>query len=134
MKTSMARWLAAACLPAVVSAGVLAKLPPPTSSPEAQAKAAQAKEKAAWSAKVAAYELCKTEDRVAQRYYKDAKAAGRSTHPPEPTPPCTDPGKFSPTASAGKPIEAAGAHSPAATATTPPGSVKNPTQGRQGKQ
>ena len=43
-----------------------AKLPPP--SPEAQAKAEEAKQKTAWSDKVAAFQLCKAQDRVAAAY------------------------------------------------------------------
>ena len=43
-----------------------AKLPPV--SPEAQAKAEEAKQKTAWSDKVAAFQLCKAQDRVAAAY------------------------------------------------------------------
>ena len=43
-----------------------AKLPP--LSPEAQAKAEEAKQRTAWSDKVAAYQLCKAQDRVAAAY------------------------------------------------------------------
>ena len=51
---------------------VLAKLPP--LSPEAQAKADETKQKTAWSDKVAAYQLCQAQDRVAAAYRK-AKGA-----------------------------------------------------------
>lgn len=40
----------------------------PALSPEAQAKAEEAKQKTAWSDKVAAYQLCKAQDRVAAAY------------------------------------------------------------------
>ena len=105
-----------------------AKLPAPT--PEAKAKADEAAAKAAWSDKVAAYKLCLTIDRVAQGYFKNAKAKGLETHPPTPTPPCSDPGPFASAgaASSSKPLEASEAHSPAATATSPPSSKA--TQGQ----
>ena len=38
------------------------------SSPEAQAKAEEAKQKTAWSDKVAAYQLCTAQDKVASAY------------------------------------------------------------------
>ena len=80
-----------------------AKLPP--LSPEAQAKADEAKQKTAWSDKVAAYKLCQAQDRVAAAYRKakgaqpraeaagaavDAQAAGT----PPAIPPCQDPGPY----------------------------------------
>ena len=82
------------------SAVAMAKLPPP--SDEAKAKAAEAAAKAAYGGKVAAYQLCKTTDRLAAGYYADAKKAGRDTHPPVPTPPCADPGPFVAAAPAAK--------------------------------
>jgi len=95
-----------------------AKLPP--LSDEAQAKAAEAAAKAAWSDKVGAYQLCLAMDKVAARYLADAAKAGKTLQPTA-TPPCADPGPFAyaPPAPA-KPLEAAGAHSPAATAVAPP--------------
>lgn len=92
-----------------------AKLPPP--SDEAKSKAAEAAAKAAWSGKVAAFQSCKAQDRVVAHYYKTAKNA----KPAQATPPCADPGAFSyvPVVVA-KPLEAAGAHSAALTATSPP--------------
>ncbi|HEV7914444.1 MAG TPA: hypothetical protein VGP22_11800 [Albitalea sp.] len=96
-----------------------AKLPPP--SPEAQAKADDAKAKAAWTDKVGAFQLCRSMDRVAEAYRKNAKATGKDTKPPVDTPPCADPGPFVAAApAASKPLEASGAHSPPATAATPP--------------
>ena len=113
-----------ATLFAGVSVAALAKLPP--LSDEAKAKAAETAAKAAWSGKVDGYLLCKSTDKVAAGYYLTAKAAGKETKPPTATPPCADPGVFAylPT-EAVKPIEAAGAHSPAATAASPP-STKQP--------
>lgn len=109
-----------------VSSMALGKLPTPVLSDEAKAKAAEAAAKTAWAGKVDGYLLCKSLDKVAAGYYKSAKAAGKETKPPMATPPCTDPGAFVYKApEAAKPIEAAGAHSPAATATSPP-STKQP--------
>jgi hypothetical protein len=117
---------AAACACAIAAAGAHAKLPPP--SPEGQAKADEAKAKAAWTDKVAAFQLCRAMDRVAAGYRASAKAAGKETRPAMPTPACTDPGPFVAAAPAAtKPIESSGAHSPPATAGTPP-SVSPATQ------
>ncbi len=91
---------------------VQAKLPAP--SDEAKAAAAVAADKSAWSNKVAAYQLCKVQDRIAER----VRSAGKDVKPATPTPTCADPGPY--VAAQAKPIEAAGAHSPAATATSPP--------------
>lgn len=96
-----------------------AKLPAPT--PEAKAKADEAKAKTAWSDKVAAYQLCKSTDRVVARYAQEAKAAGKDVKPATATPACADPGPYQAAAAAPTPpLEAAGAHSPAKTATSPP--------------
>ena len=108
---------------AAASAASLAKLP--ALSDEAKAKAAEAAAKTAWSGKVDAYQLCKSQDKVAAAYYKSAKAAGKETKPPVTAPACADPGPFAYTPPEAKPIEAAGAHSPAGTATSPP-STKQP--------
>jgi hypothetical protein len=103
-----------------------AKLPP--MSPEAQVKADEAKAKTAWTDKVSAFQLCRSQDRVAEAYRKTAKTAGKEAKPAAATPPCTDPGPFVAAApAASKPIEASGAHSPPATAATPP-SVSPATQ------
>ncbi|MES2942593.1 MAG: hypothetical protein V4772_06965 [Pseudomonadota bacterium] len=104
----------------------LAKLPVPVLTDEAKAKAAEAAAKAAWAGKVDGYLLCKSQDKVAAAYLQSAKAAGKEVKPATPTPPCADPGAFVYTApEAVKPIEAAGAHSPAGTAASPP-STKQP--------
>jgi hypothetical protein len=111
---------------------VQAKLPP--LSAEAQIKADEAKAKTAWTDKVSAYQLCKAMDRTAETYFKSAKSAGKETHAPVATPACTDPGPYvsASAASAAKPLEASGAHSPAATAISPPGSKATQAQ-LQGK-
>jgi hypothetical protein len=92
----------------------------PALNDEAKAKAAEAAAKTAWTGKVDTYLLCKSQDKVAASYYKAAKAAGKDTRPPAATPPCADPGPFAYTPPEAKPLEAAGAHSPAGTATSPP--------------
>jgi len=71
----------------------LAKLPPP--SDEARAKAAEAAAKTAWNGKVAAYQLCKVQDKVAADYLASAKAAGKETGSATSGPACTDSGPFS---------------------------------------
>ena len=101
------------------SALALAKLPPLTD--EVKAKAAEAAAKTAWTGKVEAYQFCKSQDKVAVSYYTAAKAAGKETKPATPTPACTEPAAFTYVPpEAAKPLEAAGADSPAATATSPP--------------
>jgi hypothetical protein len=104
-----------------------AKLPPP--SDEAKAKAAEAAAKTKWTDSVAAYKLCKEQDRVAAVYFAEAKKAGKPASGPTPAsasasapPACVDPGPFAyvPATPENKPIESSGAHSPAALATSPP--------------
>lgn len=71
----------------VFSSAALAKLPAP--SEEAKAKAAEAKQKAVHGDKVAAYQLCKSQDRAAERYRKEKK-----TSTPAVAGKCEDPGPF----------------------------------------
>ena len=112
-------------LAAFVSSVVFAKLPAPND--EAKAKAAEVAAKTAWSGKVDNYLLCKSQDKLAASFYKTAMATGKDTKPAVATPPCADPGAFAyvPVEAAKpievtKPLEAAGAHSPPATAASPP--------------
>ena len=120
------RTLVPATLLVLAAPLVLAKLPPLT--PEAQAKADEAKAKTAWTDKVAAYQLCRAMDRAVDNHLKYVKAAGKPASGPASapvaTPPCTDPGPYVPpmAAASAPPLEAAGAHSPAKTATAPPNS------------
>ena len=94
---------------ASASALALAKLPAP--SAEDKAKAAEAAAKAAWTGKVEAYQLCKSQDKVAASYTTTAKAAGKETKPAAAAPACADPGAFAyAPPEAAKPIEASGAH------------------------
>lgn len=100
---------------AALAAPVFGKLPAP--SDEAKAKAAEAAAKSAWANKVGAYQLCRAMDRTAEHY---RKAAGKDAPAPIATPACTDPGPFVAT----PPLEAAAAHSPAATAAAQRGQPK----------
>jgi hypothetical protein len=150
-----------------------AKLPAPDEA--AKAKAAETAAKAAWQAKVDAYQLCKAQDRVAAAYRSKtagkanvaavpasaaktamaqpaapaaapavaaapvtpvapamaaasavkpgASAATGAVTPVAATAPpasCADPGPFAYTPPEQKPLETSGAHSPAATAASPP--------------
>ena len=129
---------------------VAAKLPAPVLDDAAKAKAAEAAAKTAWQGKVDNWLLCKSQDKVAAFYRKTsgkaapvapAAAAARTpvasaAAPPAmpaasgamaaapvkaaPPPPCADPGAFAYVPPERKPLEAAGAHSPPATATSPP--------------
>ena len=118
---------AALCAATLLAASgvALAKLAAPT--PEAKAKADEAKAKSAWTDKVGAFQLCQIQDKVAAKY---AKTAASGALPATATPPpCADPGPYVPMAAASvppsaaasaPPLEAAGAHSPTKTATAPP--------------
>jgi hypothetical protein len=110
------------CAAVLVLPATHAKLPPLPA--EEQVKADEAKAKTAWTDTVAAYKLCRSMEHVAEVYFKTAKAAGRETQAPASTPPCADPGPYAAAgaASSPKPLEASGAHSPPAAATTPPSS------------
>ena len=80
-------------------AGVaLAKLPAP--SDEAKAKAAEAGAKSAQAGKVAGYQLCKVQDKVAADYLARAKKEGMATKVPVATAACADPGAAAPMAAA----------------------------------
>lgn len=96
-----------------------ARLPPPSEA--AQAQAAEAKEKAAWTDKVGLYKTCLATDRVAAEYQDRLKREGKDPPTPTPTPACNDPGPYTPmTATASKPLESSEAHSPSGTAVSPP--------------
>ena len=72
--------LAAAC-----SAG-MAKIPPPVLDDAAKEKAAEAAAKAAWQAKLDAFQLCRVQDRVAAAYRKTAGAAAATAARPASAP------------------------------------------------
>ena len=108
------RKLLIAVLGSVLAASAVAKLPPP--SDEAKAKAAEAAAKTAWSGKVEAWQLCKSQDRVAAFYYKTSKAEGKPTAAPVETPACVDPGPFVYSPPGAPVVAAAAAAAPAAPA------------------
>jgi hypothetical protein len=83
---------------ALLAGSAWGKLPAP--SEEAKEKAEGAKATAAFGAKVAGYQLCKSQDRVAQTYREEAKKAGKTVPPATATPACVDPGPMAATAAA----------------------------------
>ncbi len=102
--------LTAVLLAAVLAAplAVQAKLPAP--SPEAKAKADEARAKTAHGDKVSAYKLCLSMDRTAAHYFK---TAGKDAKPAASAPACADPGPFVPPPAAGATPVAAAAPAPA---------------------
>lgn len=84
--------VAAGAASAAFAPGALAKLPAPTEAQ--QAKAAETKARAAWSDKVAAYQLCRAQDKIAGRYLADRKGHGQPAREPLQTAACADPGPF----------------------------------------
>lgn len=89
----------------------LAKLPAPTDAQKA--KSDETKARSAWADKVAAFQLCKAQDKVAARYYSDMKSSGKGTHEPVQTAACADPGPFVPPAAPATPAAAAAVQSTA---------------------
>jgi hypothetical protein len=87
------RSIAVAAAPAVASGVALAKLPAPTLTDEQKAAAAVAAAKTAHAGKVAAYQLCESENRTAARYIAAEKAKGK-TVTPQLTKACESPGAF----------------------------------------
>ncbi len=112
--------IATALVASVFAGAVIAKLPP--LNDEAKAKAAETANKAAWTDKVGAYQLCQSMNKVASAYRSSATAAAKAASGADPTPACVDPGPYvaQVTPAASKPLEAAGAHSPPGMATSPP--------------
>lgn len=119
--TTVRSTIAAAALLAL-AATVQAKLPAP--SDEAKAKAAEAAAKTAHGNKVADFQLCKSQDRVAAAYHAQAKKAGKDLKPTA-TAACADPGPFvyTPPAPAAAPA-AAVAQAPAAAPAAAPAPKK----------
>lgn len=106
------------CSAVLLSVAAHAKLPAPVLTDEAKAKAAETAAKTAWTAKLDAYKLCQAQDRAAADHQQTAREKGLVLKPAVAVPPCADPGTFAYVPP--KPIEASGAHSPAATAVSPP--------------
>ena len=107
----------AVLLPALLAATAFAKLPP--LSDDAKAKAAEAAAKAAWGNKVADFQLCKSMDRSAAKYFAAMKQAGKDAKPATDTPACADPGAFVAPGAAPTPAAAATAAPPAVTVAAP---------------
>lgn len=76
----------------LVGGAAFGKLPPLTE--EGAAKAAEATLKAAWSGKVASYQLCKSQQATAAYYFMAAKVAEKEVKQAAATPDCADPGPF----------------------------------------
>ena len=93
----------------------LAKLPPPDDA--AKAKAAETAAKAAWQAKVDAFQLCKAQDRVAALYRKTAAAK----------PAASTPAAAAASASTALPVAAKPASAAASAAPTTPVAAAAPT-------
>lgn len=94
MKTAFKSSLTLAIAVLVLGAAQ-AKLPAPApATEEAKAAEALAAAKAGWGNKVAAYQLCKSQDNTAAHYFKTAQAAGKAVKPPSAAPACADPGPF----------------------------------------
>jgi hypothetical protein len=120
--TTTLRQCAAALLLGLLAASASAKIPPPQLTDEQKVKAAEAAARTAWSNQVANFQLCRSMDKVAARYFTEAKAANKDVKPAVPAGDCTDPGPFAYKPPEAKPLEAAGAHSPPETAKGPPNS------------
>lgn len=99
-----------------------AKLPP--LSPDAQAKAEEAKQKTAWTDKVAAYQLCKAQDRVAAEYRQKKGSQGMPAAAPAATaaaPAAAPAAATAPAAGAPQPAAPAAAAAPAVPPCQDPG-------------
>ncbi len=94
MRSAAIRSVALVLFTALAVPWAVAKLPAPVMTDEAKAKAAEAAAKTAWGNKVAAFQLCKSMDKAAAKYYATMKAAGKDAKPPTENPACADPGPF----------------------------------------
>lgn len=81
----------AAAVATLFVGSALAKMPDAT--PEAKAKADLTKAENAHKDKIAAYQLCQSQDKAAKRYLAAPEGKGKK---PASQPPCADPGKFVP--------------------------------------
>lgn len=114
---------------AVATGLAWATLPPLDDA--AKAKAAEAAAKAAWQAKVDGYKLCKVQDKVVALYKKTSERAASkpaTSVTAAPPAPCIEPGPFAYNPPEQKPLETSGAHSPTATAASPPSVKENSAQ------
>jgi hypothetical protein len=103
----------------LVTTLAIAKLPaPPAPTEEQKAKAAEAKEKAAEVAKKDAADLGRYQDKSADRFFRDMKAAGKTVPPSSWVPPAP-PAAAAPAAAAAAPAAPAAAIAPAKAAVAP---------------
>jgi hypothetical protein len=86
------QWIAVCATVVLGSGTALAKLPAPND--EQKAKAAEAKAKSDWQAKIDAFQLCQSQERVARFYEASLKAKDKPVPQPVATPACQDPGPF----------------------------------------
>lgn len=100
----------AAALGLAAGAPAWAKLPVPQLTEEQKIKAEEAKQRTAWSGKVAAYQQCQAENAVAEKYAKAMKAQGKDVKIGD-LAACTNPGPFAVAGAA--PAPAAGGAAPA---------------------
>lgn len=157
-------------IPAVLAAAcavAFAKLPPPDEA--TKAKAAETAARTAWQGKVDAFQLCKSQDKVAARFRKTSATTGPAAKPAmaanatpatttaagapaatqtaaaaptsatapiapattaaaAPPTPCAEPGPFAYNPPEQKPLETAGAHSPAGNAASPPSVIQQSSE------
>ncbi|MCK9380709.1 MAG: formate dehydrogenase [Sulfuritalea sp.] len=99
---------------ALVAGSAFAKLPDP--SPEAKEKAALTKAENAHKDKIAAYQVCQSQDKTAKRYLATPAGKGKKTTGGAP---CADPGKFVPPVTVAAAPAAAPAPAPAPAAAAP---------------
>lgn len=97
MKT-LNHWLVL-CIGSALTTLAVAKLPTPVLSDEQKAKAEEAKAKAADVAKKEASDLGRYQDKTADRYFREMKAAGKTVPAPTWVPPAPPPAAAQPSSS-----------------------------------
>ncbi len=107
-----------------LSGVALAKLPPPSEADKALTLQNIARQTR--TAKQDAFESCRAQDRIVRQYQEGLRSKGKAIPTSIETGSCAEPGPYA--ADSGMPItsrptEASGAHSPPATAVTPPSST-----------
>ncbi|TAG05531.1 MAG: formate dehydrogenase [Betaproteobacteria bacterium] len=107
----MNHWLVLA-IGSVLTSIAIAKLPVPVLSDEQKAKAEEAKAKAADAAKKSAADEQRYQDRVAERYFKEMKSAGKTVPGSQWVPPLAAPAAAAPAAPAAAPKAPAPAPTP----------------------
>jgi ubiquitin len=103
----------------VIATVAIAKLPAPVLTEEQKVKAEEAKAKAADAAKKAAADEQRYQDRVAERYFREQKAAGKNPTPSQWVPPAPAPAVAAPAPAVAAPAATAPATAPAKALTAP---------------